>query len=89
MVKLDSSQIHQLTAAGDEFLFEMAKRGVLSSLSDPGAIVYRHQLPTSTNAPLVIAGNTVIVAAGGPLTGPPLTAKSGGGKPQIVAYTVR
>jgi len=54
-----------------------------------GAIVYRHQLPTSTNAPLVIAGNTVIVSAGGPLTGPPLTGKSAGGKPQVVAYTVR
>ena len=54
-----------------------------------GAIVYRHQLPTSTNAPLVVAGNTVIVAAGGPLTGPPLTGQSGGGKPQVVAYTVR
>ena len=54
-----------------------------------GAIVYRHQLPTSTNAPLVIAGNTVIVSAGGPLTGPPLTGKSGGsGNPQVVAYTV-
>ncbi len=55
-----------------------------------GAIVYRHQLPTSTNAPLVVAGNTVIVSAGGPLTGPPLTGQSGGGgKPQVVAYTVR
>jgi hypothetical protein len=38
----------------------------------------------------VITGNTVIVSAGGPLTGPPLTGQSGGGgKPQIVAYTVR
>ena len=54
-----------------------------------GAIVYRYQLPTSTNAPLVVAGNTVIVSAGGPLTGPPLTPQSGGGKPQVVAYTVR
>ena len=54
-----------------------------------GAIVYRHQLPTSTNAPLVITGNTVIVPAGGPLTGPPLTAHSGGGKSMVVAYTVR
>ena len=54
-----------------------------------GAIVYRHQLPTSTNAPLVVAGNTVIVSAGGPLTGPPLTGQPGGGKPQVIAYTVR
>ena len=31
-------------AAGDEFLFEMAKRAVLSSLTDPDAIVYRQQV---------------------------------------------
>ena len=33
-----------------------------------GAIVYRHPLPTSTNSPIAIAGNTVIVPAGGPET---------------------
>lgn len=54
-----------------------------------GKIVYRHQLPTSTNAPLVIAGNTVLVSAGDPFTGPPLTHSPGAGsKPQVVAYTV-
>ena len=31
-------------AAGDEFLFEMAKRVVLSSLTDPDAIVYRQRV---------------------------------------------
>jgi hypothetical protein len=31
-------------AAGDEFLFEMAKRAVLSSLADPDAIVYRQHV---------------------------------------------
>jgi len=31
-------------AAGDEFLFEMAKRAVLSSLTDPDAIAYRQQV---------------------------------------------
>ena len=31
-------------AAGDEFLFEMAKRGVLSSLPDPEAIEYRQRV---------------------------------------------
>ncbi len=31
-------------AAKDEFLFEIAKRGVLSSLSDPDAIAYRQQV---------------------------------------------
>jgi hypothetical protein len=46
--------------------------------------VYQRKLPTSTNAPLAIAGNTVLVAAGGPQS----TAKGGGGSPQLVAYTV-
>jgi len=31
-------------AAGDEFLFEMAKRAVLSGLTDPDAIAYRQQV---------------------------------------------
>jgi len=57
-----------------------------------GAIVYRHQLPTSTNAPLVVMGNTVIVSAGGPVTGGlvpgSVTGEAGGGKAQVVAYTV-
>ena len=31
-------------AAGDEFLFEMVKRAVLSGLTDPDAIIYRQQV---------------------------------------------
>lgn len=49
-----------------------------------GSIVYRHKLPTSTNAPLAIAGDTVIVPAGGLKTG----AKAEDGRPQVVAYQV-
>jgi alcohol dehydrogenase (cytochrome c) len=47
-----------------------------------GAIVYRQKLPTSTNAPIAIAGSTVIVAAGGLKSG----AKAKDGHPQVVAY---
>ena len=47
-----------------------------------GAIVYRRQLPTSANSPIAIAGHTVIVPAGSPLT------KAGGEHPQVVAYAV-
>jgi alcohol dehydrogenase (cytochrome c) len=47
-----------------------------------GAIVDRLKLPTSTNAPIAIAGNTVVVPAGGLKTG--ATAKRG--HPQVVAY---
>jgi len=57
--------------------------GVLIALDRrTGAVVYRRQLPTSTNSPIAIAGNTVIVPAGGPIT------STGGGDPQVVAYTV-
>jgi len=74
----------------NNLVFTTLYSGELIAMSrTTGAIVYRHQLPTSTNAPLVIAGNTVIVSSGGPLTGPPLAGKSAGGKPQVVAYTVR
>jgi outer membrane protein assembly factor BamB len=57
--------------------------GVLIALNrSTGAIVYRRQLPTSANSPIAIAGNTVIVPAGGPATG------KASGNPQVVAYTV-
>ncbi len=59
--------------------------GVLIALNrSTGAIVFRRQLPASTNAPIAIAGNTVIVPAGSPATGK----ASGSGNPQVVAYTV-
>ena len=46
-----------------------------------GAIVYRRRLPTSTNSPIAVAGNTIVVPAGGPKT------SSRSGDPQVVAYT--
>jgi DNA mismatch repair ATPase MutS len=41
---LELDTLWNVMAAGDEFLFEMAKRGVLSSLTDPEAILYRQQV---------------------------------------------
>jgi alcohol dehydrogenase (cytochrome c) len=88
--KLPEMALGAATVSND-LVFTTLYGGELIALNrTTGAIVYRHQLPTSTNAPLVVMGNTVIVSAGGPLTGPPLTGQSGGGgKPQVVAYTVR
>ena len=43
---LELKTLWNTMAAGDEFLFEMAKRGVLSSLTDPCAIVYRQRVLT-------------------------------------------
>jgi DNA mismatch repair ATPase MutS len=41
---LELNTLWNAMAAGDEFLFETAKRGILSSLSDPDAIVYRQRV---------------------------------------------
>jgi DNA mismatch repair ATPase MutS len=41
---LELETLWNAMAAGDEFLFETAKRGLLSSLSDPDAIVYRQRV---------------------------------------------
>ncbi len=68
----------------NDLIFTTLYDGELMALNRAtGAIVYRHRLPTSANSPIAIAGNAVIVPAGGPQT------KSGKGDPQVVAYTVR
>ena len=68
----------------NDLVFTTLYDGVLIAVKrTTGAIVYRRQLPTSANSPIAIAGNTVIVPAGGPVT------SAGGGDPQVVAYTVR
>jgi len=41
---LELETLWNAMAAGDEFLFEMAKRAILSSLTDPDAIFYRQQV---------------------------------------------
>jgi glucose dehydrogenase len=69
----------------NDLVFTTLYHGVLIALNrSTGAIVFRRQLPTSANAPIAIAGNTVLVPAGGPVTGK----ASGSGNPQVVAYTV-
>ena len=67
----------------NDLVFTTLYNGVLIALDRrSGKIVYRHELPASTNAPIAIAGNTVVVPAGGPTT------SAGAGHPQVVAYTV-
>jgi outer membrane protein assembly factor BamB len=68
----------------DDLVFTTLYDGVMMAVNrSTGAIVYRRQLPTSANSPIAIAGNTVIVPAGGPVT------RTGGGDAQVLAYTVR
>ena len=72
------------TVSNDLVLTTLYKGVLIALKRSTGAVVYRRRLPTSTNSPIAIAGNTVIVPAGGPVT----SARGGGGNPQVVAYTV-
>jgi outer membrane protein assembly factor BamB len=67
----------------NDLVFTTLYNGALLALNrTTGAIVYRRRLPTSANSPIAIAGNTVIVPAGGPAT------RAGGRHAQVVAYAV-
>jgi outer membrane protein assembly factor BamB len=69
----------------NDLVFTDLYNGVLIALNGgTGEIVYRHQLPTSANAPIAVFGNTVLVPAGGPETSSP----GDSGHPQVVAYTL-
>jgi outer membrane protein assembly factor BamB len=73
------------TTVSNDLVVTTLYTGVLIALNrTTGAIVYQRKLPTSTNAPIAIAGNAILVPAGGPsIYGP------NGGSPQLMAYTVR
>jgi outer membrane protein assembly factor BamB len=82
--KVASLPVGAATVSND-LVFTALVNGTLIALNrTTGAVVYSHKLPTTTNAPLAIFGNTVLVAAGGPGD----SAKGGGGHPQLVAYSV-
>ena len=82
--KVPSLPLGAATVSQD-LVFTTLYTGELLALNrSTGAIVYRQQLPTSTNAPISVFGNTVLVPAGGPKT----SSSGGGGSPQLVAYTV-
>jgi outer membrane protein assembly factor BamB len=69
----------------NDLVFTTLYTGELVALNRAtGAIAYQAKLPTTTNSPIAIAGNTVLVPAGGG-TG---AVKGSGGNPQLVAYTV-
>ena len=82
--RVSSLPLGAVTVSND-LVFTTLFNGTLIALNRAtGAIVYRKALPTTTNAPLAVFGNTVLVPAGGPET----SAKGGGGNPQLAAYTV-
>ncbi|HEV7958089.1 MAG TPA: PQQ-binding-like beta-propeller repeat protein [Acidimicrobiales bacterium] len=67
----------------NDLVFTTLLRGTIIALNRAtGAIVFKQKLPDTTNAPLAIAGNTVIVPAGGPKISKTT------GVSRIVAYAV-
>ena len=67
----------------NDLVFTTLYNGTLIALNRAtGAIVYQRKLPTSTNSPIVVTSNAVLVPAGGPQT------HNGGGSPQLVAYSL-
>jgi alcohol dehydrogenase (cytochrome c) len=81
--KVPSMPLGAATVSND-LVFTTLYSGVLIALNrGTGAIVYRHQLPASTNAPIAVFGNTVLV----PVGSPPTSASGGRGNPQLVAYS--
>jgi len=67
----------------NDLVFTTLLTGELIALDrTTGTIVYRQKLPTSTNAPIAIAGETIVIPAGGLKSGE----KAKDGHPQVVAY---
>ncbi len=81
--KVSQMPLGAMTVSND-LVFTTLFDGFLIALNrTTGAIVDRLTLPASTNSPIAIAGNAVLVPAGGPqLLG------ATGGTPQLLAYTV-
>ena len=80
--KLSQMPLGGATVSND-LVFTTLYDGQLVALDrNSGKVVYDHQLPTSANSTIAIAGNTVLVPAGGPET-----ESGGGGDPQLVAYS--
>jgi alcohol dehydrogenase (cytochrome c) len=71
------------TVSNDLVFTTMFNSTLLALNRHTGAIVYKRKLPTTSNAPIAIAGHTVVVPAGG------ITGKGRSRDPQVVAYTVR
>ena len=80
--KMASVPLGAVTVSNDLVFTTLVDRGLLALNRRTGRIVYRRKLPTTTNAPIAIAGHTVLVPAGG------LTGRAPSRNPQLVAYTV-
>jgi outer membrane protein assembly factor BamB len=80
--KVKQVPIGAMTVAND-LVFTTLENGTLLAFDrHSGKLVYQRKLPTTTNAPIAIAGSTIIVPAGG------ITGKATSKDPQVVAYSL-
>ena len=81
--KVKSLPLGAATVSNDLVFTTLVNGSLIALNRHTGAIVYQRKLPTTSNAPIAIAGHTVLVPAGG------ITGKRGGTSrnPQLVAYT--
>jgi alcohol dehydrogenase (cytochrome c) len=82
--KVSDLPLGAATVSGNLVFTTLINGTLLALNTTTGAIVYRHQLPASTNAPITVAGNTVLV----PLGALKISKTKPRGTPQLVAYTV-
>ncbi len=78
--KVKALPLGAMTVVNDLVVTTLYQGQLVALDRSTGKIVARVTLPTSTNAGLAVAGDTIIVPAGGPQT------TKGGGHPQVVAY---
>jgi alcohol dehydrogenase (cytochrome c) len=69
------------TVSGDLVFTTLFSGELLALDRTTGAVAFSRKLPTTTNAPIDVFGNTILVPAGGPGPG---NARS----PQLIAYTI-
>ena len=81
--KVKALPLGDMTVVNDLVVTTLYQGQLVALDRSTGKIVARVTLPTSTNAGLAVAGDTVIVPAGGPQT------TKGGGHPQVVAYRLK
>jgi glucose dehydrogenase len=81
--KVKSLPLGAATVSND-LVFTSLVNGTLLALDrHTGTIVFQRKLPTLTNSPIAIAGDTVLVPAGG------IARSARSRSPQLVAYTVK
>jgi outer membrane protein assembly factor BamB len=80
--KVDTLPLGAMTVSNNLVFTTFVSGELVAFNRATGDTVFTQKLPRTTNSPIAIAGNTIIVPAGGPKYG---TAK---GKAQIIAYAV-